>query len=274
MGTLSFGPFVISSTLALTGVAGLVALAVGKRLGPRKNANIQADLFKLLVVGVFAARLAFVIAFFDVYRHSPWSIVDLSDGGFYVSVGVLAALALAATLSLGDRNRFGALAMSLLAASGVWLVGTVIMLVEAPVSIGLPPTVLTTLEGRPATLDALSGKPMVVNLWATWCPPCRREMPVLADAQARNPDIAFAFVNQGETEPTINNFIDAQDLKIENVLLDASGSIGRYSGSDALPTTLFFDAHGKLSDHRVGGLSAASLAAHLEAMREGQTPAM
>src|SRR5690606_40886240 len=58
---------------------------------------------------------------------------------------------------------------------------------------------LTKLEGGEVRLPTFIGQPTVVNLWATWCPPCRREMPVLRDAQQRYPDIAFIFANQGES---------------------------------------------------------------------------
>jgi thiol-disulfide isomerase/thioredoxin len=169
---------------------------------------------------------------------------------------------------MGDRERFRSLGISLLSGSAFWIAGTLLMLLAAPTIIGLPTTALATMDGRSVTLGSFSGRPLVVNLWATWCAPCRQEMPVLAEAQSRNPDIAFVFVNQGEAESAIDNFIRTQDLKIGNVLRDPSRNVGHYFGSDALPTTLFFDAQGVLIDRQTGGLSAASLAPHLKAMRE------
>jgi thiol-disulfide isomerase/thioredoxin len=273
MDTFSVGPFLFSSSAAIMVATGFVALAVGSKWGRKNKADVEADLFRLLVVGIVVARVAFVIAFPDVYQRSIWSILDLRDGGFYVPAGVLAALALAATWSMGNRERFRPLAISLLSGGAFWIAGTLLILLLAPTIIVLPTMALAAMDGRSVTLDSFSGKPLVVNLWATWCAPCRQEMPVLAEAQSRNSDIGFVFVNQGEARSAIDNFIRAQDLKIGNVLRDPSRIVGYYFGSDALPTTLFFDVRGTLIDRQIGGLSAASLAPRLKAMREAAAPA-
>jgi len=66
----------------------------------------------------------------------------------------------------------------------------------------------------------------VVNLWASWCPPCRHEMPVLQQAQAANTDVNFVFVNQGETPGTIRSYMDRRALTLRNVLVDAQLQVG------------------------------------------------
>ncbi|HAQ27862.1 MAG TPA: peroxiredoxin, partial [Pseudomonas sp.] len=113
-------------------------------------------------------------------------------------------------------------------------------------------------------LQDFVGKPLVVNLWATWCPPCRREMPVLAEAQRTESDVTFLFVNQGEGERVIADFLDTEGLGLENVLLDTGGRLGQHVGSTALPTTLFYDAEGRQVGSHLGELSRASLARALE----------
>src|SRR3546814_7473677 len=70
----------------------------------------------------------------------------------------------------------------------------------------------------------MTGEPMVVNLWATWCPPCRREMPVLAKAQEERGDVTFVFVNQGESESEIRDYLRESHLQLSNVLLDPFSS--------------------------------------------------
>lgn len=112
-------------------------------------------------------------------------------------------------------------------------------------------------------LAASKGKRVLVNLWATWCPPCQREMPVLQKAQAARPDVHFVFVNQGESAQQVAAYLARSGLQLRNVLLDAKGDAGTALGHRALPTTLFFDAEGRLVDTRLGELSEASLAERL-----------
>uniref|UniRef100_UPI0025FEB762 TlpA family protein disulfide reductase n=1 Tax=Polaromonas sp. UBA4122 TaxID=1947074 RepID=UPI0025FEB762 len=158
------------------------------------------------------------------------------------------------------------LILGLAAGALVWggMFGALRML-ERPV---LPKVSLTTLAGEPADLAALAaGKPMVVNLWASWCPPCRREMPVLAAAQQQETGVRFVFVNQGEDGATAQHYLSASRLDLANVLLDPGAHLGREVGSAGLPTTLFYDANGRLVDTQLGGLSPASLASKLKRLR-------
>ena len=127
---------------------------------------------------------------------------------------------------------------------------------------------VTLLSGESIKLAALAdGKPMVVNLWASWCPPCRREMPVLAAAQQRETGISFVFANQGENAATVQRYLSASQLDLANVLLDRDTRLGFVAGSGMLPITLFYDASGQLVASRRGELSAASLASNLKQLR-------
>jgi thiol-disulfide isomerase/thioredoxin len=130
---------------------------------------------------------------------------------------------------------------------------------------GLPDVELAELNGQPASLAAVAdGKPLVVNLWATWCPPCIREMPVLETAQQNYTDIRFVFANQGEHAETIRRFLEKQSLNLDHVVSDQTGSFGQVVGSHGLPTTLFYSADGQLLDSHMGELSQATLVEKLE----------
>jgi thiol-disulfide isomerase/thioredoxin len=125
----------------------------------------------------------------------------------------------------------------------------------------LPVAPLTTLAGDQVTLAAVAGgKPVVLNLWASWCGPCRDEMPTLAAAQGQDRDLQFIFVNQGEDRTTVERFLSTARLELANVLLDPGARMGREAGSVALPITFFYDASGRLVDSNLGGLTADSLA--------------
>jgi thiol-disulfide isomerase/thioredoxin len=133
----------------------------------------------------------------------------------------------------------------------------------------LPELAVIDLEtGRRTTLaEAAAGRPAVVNLWASWCGPCREEMPVLAAAQQREPGIAFLFVNQGEPPHAVRAYLARLGTPLRDVLLDADSALGPAVGSRGLPTTLFHDARGRRVDAHFGVLSGPALEARLKALR-------
>ena len=92
-------------------------------------------------------------------------------------------------------------------------------------------------------------------------------MPLLATEQRRATDVAFVFVNQGEDQAAAERYLATVGLGLANVMLDPGGAFGREVRSAALPTTLFYTADGRLIDHHLGELSAASLASKLTVLR-------
>jgi thiol-disulfide isomerase/thioredoxin len=131
----------------------------------------------------------------------------------------------------------------------------------------LPTLALQALDGRPADLHALvQGEPAVINLWASWCAPCRAELPAFAAAQQRERGVRFLFVNQGEDAATVRRFHAAQPFTLDGVWLDRASGLGPAIGSTGLPTTLFVDAQGRVVERHFGMLSAASLASRLRAL--------
>jgi thiol-disulfide isomerase/thioredoxin len=104
---------------------------------------------------------------------------------------------------------------------------------------------------------------MVINLWATWCPPCRAEMPMLVQASHAMPGVRFVFVDQGEPAATVQAFLERETLSPQHMLLDADNVLSRDYRVLGYPTTLFVDADGRLRDTQVGPLSRATLENHL-----------
>jgi hypothetical protein len=111
----------------------------------------------------------------------------------------------------------------------------------------------------------------VINIWATWCPPCRREMPVLQQAQSDYPHVTFLFVNQGETgkrQHLPRHHRPEPDPRAVRRHRPAGPAVG----SMALPTTLFYDADGRLVGSHLGELSRASLRHALEPFDRASAP--
>ena len=90
---------------------------------------------------------------------------------------------------------------------------------------------------------------------------------MLAQAQQRHSQVAFAFVNQGESAAAVRKYLDGQGLVLQGVLLDSSSQLGPAVGSSGLPTTLFYAANGSLVDTHFGVLNVAALEARLKALR-------
>ncbi|MHB8948340.1 MAG: TlpA family protein disulfide reductase [Rhodoferax sp.] len=269
--TVNLGSLPVPINLLLLAVALLVATAVGRWVGRDQSIRIGNVLADMLWAAVLVARIAFVVTWFDLYRTAPWSMLDIRDGGFSPWAGLLAAFAVAIWRGwrhIPLRQPLGwGVAAGVLTWSGMF--GAIQLMNNA----AIPQAPLTTLAGEPADLAALAaGKPMVVNLWATWCPPCRREMPVLAAAQKRETGVSFVFVNQGERGSTVQRYLSIEKFDLANVLLDSGNRLGREVGSGSLPTTLFYDAKGRLVDTHLGQLSSASLASKLSKLRAPTQP--
>ncbi len=272
MKAFAIGPLVLPYTW-FTGMAALVlGLQVGQRVARRAGArDVGPHLFHVLLAGLLGARIAFVLRFWPAYLQSPWSIPDVRDGGWTPLAGVGVALGYALWLDRGIAGLRKPIVAGALAASCAGALGAgVVAVLPSPVPGAVLPDVrLPALAGGSVSLADFRGKPVVVNVWATWCPPCVRELPALVRAQAEHPEIRFVFVAQENAAQRVRAFLLSQHLAPRNVLLDADGTVAARFRSRALPTTLFFDARGRLAAARMGALSAATLAQRLERISAG-----
>ena len=264
--TFQIGTFALPLYALLVTLAAAVAVGVGKRVGGALSADVEKVLWQALLVGLLAARLAFVWQYRMAYLATPSDIVDIRDGGWTPWVGVVAAWWFAAHRYSQRTALKKPLLWGLLTGTSLWLVGAVILALQPGPPQVLAPLTVTTLDGRVLKLNSFRGQATVVNLWATWCPPCRREMPVLQRAQIDYPAVNFVFLNQGESAQEVSAWLAAHQLPLRNVLLDPARKAGAAFHQKALPTTLFFNAQGELVSSRVGELSAATLAQKLAAV--------
>lgn len=266
--SLQIGPLVLPTGLVLLFVSLCVAYGTAWWLRRYRQLPDAGPLVSdMLIAGLLAARLAFVLRWHEQYLAAPGSIINIRDGGFLAPAGIAAALAIAAWRcrrpAMAAMRR--PLGVSVAAGALVWgvLGAGISPAYDKPAA--LPVVVLQALDGAPTNLTALAGdKPMVVNLWASWCPPCRREMPVLAAAQQARADIVFVYANQREDAAAATAFLDGSGATLRNVVLDGEAALGKAAGSTALPTTLFYDTQGRLVDTHLGELSDASLASKLK----------
>lgn len=264
----SIGPFGFSLGMALLALGIAAALIVGLLLGRRHELAINDGLINLLLVSLVGARIVFVLRYLDSFG-SIIEMMDIRDRGFDPIGALAAGMCYLAWMAWKDRKR---LRPALLASSvglATWgLAVAVTVLIGRDVEM-LPDLALTSPANEIITLAALGpdqNKPMVVNLWATWCPPCRREMPTLERAQKTHADVSFVFINQGEEVETAMGYLESQGLNIDQVMLDVHNQFGTAVGIRVLPTTLFYDRTGRLRAQHVGELSTAGLNRQLDRM--------
>lgn len=266
MTDIALGPILLPLPMLLLFATAVAALAVGVRLAGARRAEVERSLWLLAVWVLLAARAGFVHRYRALYLAEPLRILDLRDGGFMPAAGFAAALIGAAWIAWRRAGGQRALLAALAAGLAVWSAGSTAIRLW-PSQQGLPEMALARLDGGTMQLRAKPGKSVVLNLWASWCPPCRREMPVLARAQADHPEIEFLFANQGESAESVNAYLSSQGLVLRNVLLDSTTVLARHSHSPGLPTTLFFNARDELVDRRVGELSPATLAQRIDMLQ-------
>ncbi|HYS96848.1 MAG TPA: redoxin family protein [Candidatus Dormibacteraeota bacterium] len=120
---------------------------------------------------------------------------------------------------------------------------------------------LTSTVGANVSLADFAGKPLVINFWATYCPPCKAEMPLLKTAVPRA-GARLLLINEGESSATASGFL-AQIGVDQPSLLDTNLSVGRQYGLSALPMTIFIKPDGTIDRRQIGQLGDRVLEAEL-----------
>lgn len=124
---------------------------------------------------------------------------------------------------------------------------------------------LPDADGQPVRFAQWSGKPLVVNFWATWCPPCREEMPLLDRAAGEHPDVQFVGISVDRAD-AVRAYTQAHHprypLPVTGLdLAPLAGELG--NSAMALPFSVFIDAAGKVRHTKLGALKETELQAFL-----------
>ncbi len=117
-----------------------------------------------------------------------------------------------------------------------------------------PDFTLLDMDGEKHQLSDYKGSPVIINFWATWCPPCRAEMPSMERAwnKIKDQGIAMLAINVGEDEDTIFRFLGDYPANF-TILLDQSGIISEQWPLKGLPTTFIVSHDGKIVYQAIGG---------------------
>ena len=124
---------------------------------------------------------------------------------------------------------------------------------------------LQSLDGQAVSLSDFRGKGVLLNFWASWCGPCRYEMPFLQRVyeERSGQGLVILSVNVGESQSKVKEFMESSNLSFLT-LLDTSEKVALKYNIRAIPTTFFIDKDGIIQDLKVGAFSSeAELAARL-----------
>ena len=264
MNTIALGPLILSGDRFAI-LAGVFVFLIGtgllaSRVSPRFN------LWSTVVVlgGLAAARLAHVITQWSYFSDDPLRALAIWQGGFNW-FWVLPVVALSLVFLLRTRRERAWAIAPLAAATLAWTTAHHLASATEP----LPPPVLTlaALDGPPIDLATSDGRPTVINLWATWCAPCRREMPALAQAERAHPEIRFLLINQGEGEAKVRDFLEREGLAFDHMLLDPAMATQRHYRTVGIPVTLFLFPDGRLAKAHTGEIAPERIAAEIARLK-------
>jgi len=179
-------------------------------------------------------------------------------------------------ISIRSRLGWYVLVVATAVLGGLWIFlsrepagATSYTLTEAPFVGHLAPDfTLSSIDGGDVTLSSMIGRPVVLNYWATWCPPCRLEMPHLQAASERySGRVLFLGINQAESEQLIRDF-RAEYALTYPLLLDPNLTAHNLYSVLNVPTTIFIDPQGVVREVIVGAVNAAVLQDRLERLLE------
>jgi peroxiredoxin len=133
---------------------------------------------------------------------------------------------------------------------------------------------LTDLDGNPIRLDELGGKVVWLNFWASWCPPCQQETPVLRELDERYRDRGLEIVGisvQETSADDVGAYAERYDLRY-TIGFDASGHVFREYKVYALPTQFFIDTNGVIHTVINGPVELDGASALIESLLPAVAP--
>ncbi len=150
---------------------------------------------------------------------------------------------------------------------------TLVDVVDAPVIDFELPMLIDGAAGDSVRLTDYTGRVVFLNFWATWCEPCKRELPAFEQFTRDHADDptspVILAVNYGETPDLINTFLEQEGISGLNVLLDTDQRVGDSYGIFNLPVTFVIDERGIVRYPKYGEMTLADIQAYLDALQAG-----
>jgi peroxiredoxin len=283
--TISIGPFTVPRAVLFGAIAlgaGYIFLLIVFRKHKLVRKNVVDCGFNALLIFFAAWKLSPLIFRFSTVLESPLALVYLPGGLKGVILGFTAVAVYVAVIIVKKKLPISLLLR--LAGAGVITVGLFIILGLIPMSpvaseipgggppgstgehsaqVGTPAPdfTLTAVNGDNCSLSSFRGKIVVINFWATWCPPCRAEMPELAafyretTEQSGGPVLlAVNLTAQEKSVEAVSNFIEKENIPFP-VCLDRNSAVSDLYTIVSIPTTIIVGADGTILAKKSGAVT-------------------
>ena len=283
------GPFLIPTLRASVVLSLLLAIWAAGQIG--KHAGLDQRWSRGVAetsawLGLLGARLGYVMVNWSAFKAAPWTALYVWQPGYLPATGLLvgAGYVLWRIWQRQSRERLHYLwTLGAGFAVGAVLLGAVIGAMQIRIDPrvlragdAVPDFTLQTLDGERVSFSTLKGRAVVLNFWATWCPPCRREMPLLDTVQKKYGDRGLTIVGVDLDEPAAMVSAYAEsigvtypiwvDVPVSRPGFDRTREVYNRFGGVGLPTTFFIDPNGVIRDSHIGELNRAFLQNHVEAI--------
>lgn len=284
---INFGPLLIPTRPPILVfslfLATCVATGFAQRFGLEKSL-VRRTAEYVAWTGVLGARLGFVAVNWSAYRAEPWTALYFWQPGYSYLGGLVLGSCAALLFGLkyfpvNRRALFTVLGSGYLIAILSYFTALVSLEMFSKPGISSSGSIVTdfklqNLSGASVRLSELGGRGVVLNFWATWCPPCRREMPLLDDIQKTYQTRGLSVIGVAVNEPPdrVKSYVDSiavsypiwVDVFPPAPGFDRSRDIFSRFGGVGFPTTIFIDRKGVIQRVYVGELSRGFLQSQIE----------
>ncbi len=263
-------PVVRVSVIAGLLLASWLALRFSRLTGEAAK-QLEAAIFRVTLVGVIAARVGYVLLYWQAYQSDLPSIFFIWQPGFSPWVGVLVATVFAYWRYAKKAKYLPAMLFGFTIAALLPLAGFTATKLRLPNTTNLqvgdtvPEVTMRTLTGEQVNLSALRGKTIILNFWTTWCPPCRREMPMFDRiSQAyQSQNVVMIGLNVAEKPEKVFKAVKklgvSYPIWLEGANTNSSQNIYQKFGGVGFPTTIMIDKNGVLRQRQLGELNQATI---------------
>jgi thiol-disulfide isomerase/thioredoxin len=263
--SINLGFVALPVSPALLIISAVIGVIVTLITAKKNDTSAYSSLLMLLLAGFLLGRVVYIVQFFDSF-DSAWEMFDIREGGINFTAALI-AFTLVLLLQLKQKKRKKQrqpLLYGLLTMAGTYAVFAIVIGM-ARSHTAIPDSYFMQLNGQQVKIrDISQQQPIVMNLWASSCEPCQRELPLFAQAHLRFSNVTFISLNQRESNQTVQQFLQREGLNLQHVLLDSKAEIATNKGLFSLPVTLFYNAEGELVYNHSGEISAAIIQQRIE----------